>query len=257
MSSVDPIYGSNPLLLKDLKSSYYFGIDWSGYTDASTTAIENEKLNNAINCLDTFYELQYNKVFTVSSLIDQYKRGGGRSKFIGVKDIADNQCTNTTNNFPVNEGVKNFDLIYFLFSILFQIFQITFVPLLITYHIIAFLWNNLAVPIVIALIAISSYLAYTFFTLTAALMALFGAGLLFLAPAIFFTALAITLTTQFRRITKFKFGPFNLSMLTYPECQGCDCKPGDTIAGDSEGCGTSLLTPLANPGLYYEKISEI
>ena len=79
--------------------------------------IENEKLNNAINCLDTFYELQYNKVFTVSSLIDQYKRGGGRSKFIGVKDIADNQCTNTTNNFPVNEGVKNFDLLYFLFSI--------------------------------------------------------------------------------------------------------------------------------------------
>jgi hypothetical protein len=256
LSSVDPIYGSNPLLLKDLKSSYYFGIDWSGYTDASTTAIENEKLNNAINCLDTFYEFQYNKVFTVSSLIDQYKRGGGRSKFIGVKDIADNQCTNTTNNFPVNEGVKNFDLIYFLFSILFQIFQITFVPLLITYHIIAFLWNNLAVPIVIALIGISSYLAYTFFTLTAALMAVFGAGLLFLAPAIFFTALAITLTTQFRRITKFKFGPFNLSMLTYPECQGCDCKPGDTIAGDSEGGGTSLLTPLANPGLYYEKISE-
>ena len=87
-------------------------------------------------------------------------------------------------------------------------------------------------------------------------MALFGAGLLFLLPAIFFAALAITLTTQFRRITKFKFGAFNLPMLTYPECQGCDCKPGDTIAGDSEGGGTSLLTPLANPGLYYEKISE-
>ena len=45
-------------------------------------------------------------------------------------------------------------------------------------------------------------------------------------------------------------------MLTYPECQGCDCKPGDTIAGDSEGGGTSLLTPLANPALYYQNISE-
>lgn len=256
VSNIDPIYNSNPLLFKDLKSSYYFGLDWSGYTDAGTISVEDEKLSNAINCIDTFYEFQYNKVFTVSGLIDQYKRGNGRSKFIGIKDIDDNGCINVNNKFPVNEAVKNFDVIYFLFGIIFQIFQIIFPPILVIYHIIAFLWNNLAVPITIALIAISSFLSYTFFTLSAALMALFGAGLLFIAPAIFFAGLAITFTILFKRITKFKFGAFNLSMLTYPECQGCDCKPGDTISGDSEGGGTSLLSPLANPALYYQNISE-
>jgi len=253
ISSVDPIYGANPLLLKDLKSSYYFGLDWSGYTDASTTSIENEKLNNAINCLDTFYEFQYNKVFTVSSLIDQYKRGDGRSKFIGVKDIADNQCTNTTNNFPVNEAVKNFDLLYFLFSIVFQIFQTIFPPILVIYHIIAFLWNNFAVVIAAALIGLLSFLTYAFFT---AAFIFPPPSLVFLGLGAITLSLTIKLTTSFRRITKFKFGAFNLPMITYPECQGCDCKPGDSIAGDSEDGGTSLLTPLANPALYYENISE-
>jgi hypothetical protein len=253
LSSVDPIYGSNPLLLKDLKSSYYFGLDWSGYTDASTALIENEKLNNAINCLDTFYEFQYNKVFTVSSLIDQYKRGDGRSKFIGVKDIADNQCTNTTNNFPVNEAVKNFDLLYFLFSIVFQIFQTIFPPILVIYHIIAFLWNNFAVVIAAALIGLLSFLTYAFFT---AAFIFPPPSLVFLGLGAITLSLTIKLTTSFRRITKFKFGAFNLPMITYPECQGCDCKPGDSIAGDSEDGGTSLLTPLANPALYYENISE-
>ena len=253
ISTIDPIYNSNPLLFKDLKSSYYFGIDWSGYTDASTTSIENEKLFNAINCIDTFYELEYNKVFTVSSLIDQYKRGDGRSKFIGVKDIDDNGCINVNNKFPVNDAVKNFDVLYFLFSIIFQLFQLVFPPLLVIYHIIAFLWNNLAVPITIALIGLLSFLSYAFFV---AAFIFPPPSLIFLGLGALAASLAITFTVKFRSITRFKFGAFNLPMLTYPECQGCDCKPGDTIAGDSEGGGTSLLSPLANPALYYENISE-
>ena len=121
-STTDPTNSGSQTTKNIQESSYYFGLDWSGYTDASTSSIENEKLYNAINCVDTFYELQYNKVFTVSSLIDQYKRGDGRSKFIGIKDIDDTTCASTTNPFPVNDAVKNFDTIYFLFSIIFQLF---------------------------------------------------------------------------------------------------------------------------------------
>ena len=39
---------------------------------------------------------------------------------IGIKDIDDTTCASTTNPFPVNDAVKNFDTIYFLFSIIFQ-----------------------------------------------------------------------------------------------------------------------------------------
>ena len=252
VSTVDPIYNSNPLLFKDLKSSYYFGLDWSGYTDASTSSIENEKLYNAINCIDTFYELQYNNVFTVSSLIDQYKRGDGRSKFIGIKDIDDTTCASTTNPFPVNDAVKNFDTIYFLFSIIFQLFQLIFPLLLVVYHIVAFLWNTIAVVLLPILIGLFGFLSYAF---GIAAFIFPPPSLIFLGIATLCASTAITLTLNFKRITSFKFGPFNLPMITYPECVGCDCSPGESIAGDSIG-GTSLLTPLANPALYYDGISE-
>jgi hypothetical protein len=73
-----------------------------------------DRLNEIIDCEDTFYEFQFNRVYTVSSLIDQYKKGA-RGRFIGIKEIDDSDsCDSTTNKFPVNDGFKNFDLLYFL-----------------------------------------------------------------------------------------------------------------------------------------------
>jgi hypothetical protein len=69
-----------------LESSYYFGLAWSGYTNGFNTAIPppplqpvsdyTNRLNEIINCEDTFYEFQYNKVYTVAGLIDEFKNGG-------------------------------------------------------------------------------------------------------------------------------------------------------------------------------------
>jgi hypothetical protein len=49
------------------------------------------------------------------NLIDDAK------KFIGIKEIDDNSCASNVNKFPVNDGFRNFDLLYFIFSILFLI----------------------------------------------------------------------------------------------------------------------------------------
>ena len=139
----DPAYSSSTTVQRQLSSSYYFGLDWSGYTNGYTGTLKTQRETEIFNCEDTFYEFDYNKVYTVSSLIDQYKRNTpspllnlltGRGRFTGIKEIDNNGCASTVNKFPVNEGFKNFDLLYFLFSIIFQLFQVLFPVFIILYQ---------------------------------------------------------------------------------------------------------------------------
>lgn len=144
----DPAYSSSTTVQRQLSSSYYFGLDWSGYTNGYTGTLKTQRETEIFNCEDTFYEFDYNKVYTVSSLIDQYKRNTplpllnlltGRGRFTGIKEIDNNGCASTVNKFPVNEGFKNFDLLYFLFSIIFQLFQVLFPVFIILYQLAGFL----------------------------------------------------------------------------------------------------------------------
>ena len=139
-SGNDPNYSTNVTRQNKLKSSYYFGLDWNGYVTGFTSSERIQKLNEIIDCQDTFYEFKFNRVYTVSNLIDQYKKGG-RGRFIGIKEIDDTSCNSTVNKFPANDGFKNFNLLFFIFSILMQVIQVISAPLLIVIHVVAFVWN--------------------------------------------------------------------------------------------------------------------
>ena len=139
-SGNDPNYSTNVAATNKLKSSYYFGLDWNGYVTGFTSSEKIQKLNEIIDCQDTFYEFKFNRVYTVSNLIDQYKKGG-RGRFIGIKEIDDSSCNSTVNKFPANDGFKNFNILFFVFSILMQVIQIVSIPLLIVTHVLAFVWN--------------------------------------------------------------------------------------------------------------------
>ena len=141
-SGNDPNYSTNVAATNKLKSSYYFGLDWNGYVTGFTSSEKIQKLNEIIDCQDTFYEFKFNRVYTVSNLIDQYKKGA-RGRFIGIKEIDDASCNSTVNKFPANDGFKNFNLLFFVFSILMQVIQIISAPLLIVIHVVAFIWNLL------------------------------------------------------------------------------------------------------------------
>jgi hypothetical protein len=94
-------------------SSYYFGLDWTGYTENFLSGDDyNNRVNEIVNCEDTFYEFNFNRVYTVASLIDEYKEGG-KGRFIGIKEIDDDSCASTNNKFPVNDGFRNFDFLFF------------------------------------------------------------------------------------------------------------------------------------------------
>ena len=201
-TNVDPIYSISTTTKKSLAGSYYFGLEWSGYTN----------INAAINCEDTFYQFDYNKVYTVSGLIDEFKNGG-RGRFIGIKEIDNQDCSNTINKFPVNEGFRNFDTIYFIFSILMQIFQFLGIILLYGYHYIAFLWNYI----------VETKILQTLF-----------------------------------KLDPQPFPPIRLPMVTYPDCQACECgNQNITQPQAPDQVKSSFLTPISDPARYTDKIFSL
>jgi len=251
------------------KSSYYFGLDWSGYTEgfygvtANSIELKNNILNQKINCEDTFYQFEFNKVYTVSGFIDEFKNGA-KGRFIGIKEIDNNECASTINKFPVNEGFRNFDLFFFIFSILLQVIQLIGLPVLIIYHFLAFIWNNFAVLIIAYFILNFSINAVNYWSLfggaiagTAAFGATAGMIAGFLAQALLYTAGGIFLLLKFDKIVSYKFGRIKLPMITYPDCQSCECVPESTQPGgddetDESSPAPGVLSQLSNSGLYYE-----
>jgi hypothetical protein len=233
--------------------SYAFSLDWDDYPDK----------NEAISCQDFFYEFNYNKVYTTAQLIDEYRKGTNRSRFLSIKEILDRSCDSEVNKFPINDGVRNFDLLYFIVSILFQIFGIIGGLIIIIYHIVKFLWNNFAPAILLGLITLSlingAQEVIAAFGLTIIAGTTFGTALVlylpFITKAIAWFAAATTLTILFNRIKKFRFPSFNLPMITYPDCSTCDCgTSGDNnFAVDTLGNGDVNSSPMADvnlPGAY-------
>jgi len=253
---------------KVLGSSYYFGLAWSGYTNGFGTGNNYyEKLNEAINCEDTFYEFQFNKVYTVSGLIDEFKNGG-RGQFIGIKEIDSTDCEDTINKFPVNDGFRNFDLLFFIFAIILQIIQIIGVPFLIIYSILAFLWNEFAVILLIGLIIyIAALIPSQVLVVGADFAAAFGGfppPLGLIAVSVFealilaaYVALEFYLILNFDEVKEREFSPIRLPMITYPDCQACECDPvTNGPSGESSTPRAGILTQLSNPQLYNNSIQE-
>jgi hypothetical protein len=253
----DPNYSTSTTVRNRLAGSYYFGLDWSGYTNTQA----------AINCDDTFYQFEFNKVYTVSGLIDEFKNGG-KGRFIGIKEIDSQDCDSTINKFPVNEGFRNFDLIYFVFAIIFQVIQIIGVPLLVVYHVAAALLNRFANPLLTALnIWIVANLAALLISVISAFavgVATFGAGVgLAISYGLqigFWTTLLIVVNRLKKFIEGIKLPPFKLPMITYPDCQACDC--GSTyvppsVSSNSSIAASGLLSQVSNSVLYANELSGL
>ena len=262
VGSIDPINSTIVNTKKELAGSYYFGLDWSGYTN----------YNAAINCEDTFYEFEYNKVYTVAGLVDQYQGGETQGKFIGIKEIGDRSCEQNVNKYPVNDGVKNFDLLYFLFSIIVQIFQFINIPLMFGYHLIAFLWNFTATVLLPALLTYFGYtIAYKAWqirnliasianaaTSNPANVAVQTANLIkYLAIVAVLTPLVIYITINFKKIIKRKIRKIHLPNITYPSCEICDCAMEEVdVDFDGLNQNNGLLSQLSNYSLYFNNFSQ-
>ena len=226
--SSDPINSINQSQKLQVKSSYYFGLDWSGYTEGLTIANANQKIDDIVNCDDTFYEFGYNRVYTVAGMVDEFKKGA-KGRFIGIKEIDNDDCSNSVNKFPVNDGVRNFDTLFFLFSILIQIFQFIGQFILILAHItIGVLYQIIRIVCALCRIKIPIINVRPF----GFLCSLFG------------------LKCQDKGF------PIRLPMILYPSCETCECNPA-SVNSSSVGAGTSgVLSYLSDSGSYYNLIQQ-
>ena len=255
--------GSNPNSIKKHKS-YAFSLDWDDYVD----------FQSAIDCTDTFYLMQYNKVYTVSQLVDQFRKGYLNSQFIGIKNILDESCESENNKFPTNDGVFRFDLIYFLFWIMLFLFRPVFISIIPVIHILWFvltIFGYVLVAILVPLIVLVGFIcAVIIKPLLGILGGLpFGLGRRFrrLRDSINCPTLRDALEIA-NKILSFpdKLKNIKIPNLSYPECSFCDCgdngslpkeEPGalglepDTGAdAGPEGPGPSLLTPFQISSQY-------
>jgi hypothetical protein len=200
----------------DVLRSYAFSLDWDDYVDKQS----------AINCEDTFYEFNYNKVYTISSFIDRYKNGKGRSRHLGIKEITDRSCQSENNKFPVNDLQRNFDFIEFVVSILLFILKYPLIILLSLGHFVALIWPIFKWLIIILIPALLTYLAIQAFSTAATSFPALGivipqilAGTLYTLLLVFFIAKIVP-----KIISKKGFSRIALPMISYPDCDACPCE---------------------------------
>jgi hypothetical protein len=261
-----------PKQLFDVLKSYAFSLDWDDYVNPQ----------EAINCEDTFYEFNYNKVYTTAMFLDRYKNGIGRARHLGIKEIDNRSCKSTVNTFPVNDIIRNFDFIFFLFNILINILTFPILVLLFVAHLIALLWPIIKVLllflgpfIVYQGVSAGIDLAYYVLSLTnfniggpvisvgtvlqiiaqsAKVLILVAAGIWFTNwySKFFIDSLDNGRVSNFPRI--------GLPMIAYDDCTSCDCDCGNATLDDDVTASTIQQEQQAiqnelnteNGGLDYE-----
>jgi hypothetical protein len=220
---------NSPTDLNAQKYSYAFSLDWVDYGDLTTT-LGSQMIQEAINCEDKFYEFNFNKVYTITSFIDRWKWGSNRSRHLGIKEITDRRCTTTNNRFPVNDGVRNFDFLFFLFNMLITLLTPILYQLIIIAHVLAFIWPllKLIIDLLIWLINVVIY------GICKAISALSG-GNKPKGGCNKKTIKPLPDENPFKRIA--------LPMMSFPDCEACPCEE-TTIPPSTNQTSESLSTTI-------------
>jgi hypothetical protein len=218
--------------LFNLLRSYAFSLDWDDYYDTQA----------AIDCEDSFYKFHYNKVYTVSSFIDRYKNGSNRARHLGIKEITNRTCQSENNKLPVNDLVRNFDFIFFLFTLLLAIVSPMIVIIIVVNHVLALIY-----PIIVAIanfvIKLVNGIVYSICKIVKNLGGNVECKKEILEP--------MSEDNPFKRLS--------LPMMTYPDCEACSC-PDESLVTSSSVAGSwnaaalginlSILSDLGTLGSY-------
>jgi hypothetical protein len=240
----------------DVLRSYAFSTDWDDYVN----------VQEAIDCEDTFYEFNYNKVYTTALFIDRYKNGLNRAKHLGIKEIDDRSCKSTVNTFPVNDIIRNFDPLFFVFNVFMNILAFPLLVLLYVAHLVAFTWPILKIiMIVVAIILFKNSIQDTAAAIEQSSQIIAtSAAIISIAPllgplgivisqgdiiklvlqilyqvfliaqaafSLVFFGLFLTLVIYLALRVK-NFPRIGLPMISYPDCNSCDCECNTLDLGD-------------------------
>ena len=235
----DPKFNNNVPTADDaFNKSYAFSLDWSDYADKDA----------AIKCEDTFYLFNYNKVYTPASHIDRFKWGYNRASHYGIKEITDRACMSENNRFPTNDAQRNFDFLYFVFTILLNIVTPIILVLIPLMHVLALLYPIIRI-LINFIIWLTNKLVYGICRVVA-----------FLSIKQKKEDCKKTTIEPLPKENPFK--ELTLPMIVYPDCEACQCDvssldeptSNDTInsASDdpSQRGNNSSLSDVSNMGSY-------
>jgi len=203
--------------------SYAFSVDWTDYGDT-------QMIQDAINCEDKFYMMQYNKVYTVSEFIDNFKNGSGTEKYIGIKNILEESCESVNNRFPTNDGNFRFDILYIIFMFFSIILTPVFFGLILVMHILYFVVWLLRVIVLPGLIVWCAANIVNYGILIAGSVP-YALGLIvgYLAMIVIYVILGILLAYILKKLWELNLNGIKVPILTYPECDLCPCKQGQSV----------------------------
>ena len=227
----------------NVQQSYAFSVDWNDYARTGTTSdniLAQKIVQEAINCDDKFYLMQYNKIYTVSQFISGRREGSGIERYIGIKNILDNNCASVNNRFPTNDGNFRFDILYIIFMFFSIILTPVFFALILLLHILYFLIWILRVAFLPVLAAY--YIVLGIQTGIGAFAvgfgATFSAGLAL--AAITYALLAAFIIYIIVLLFKIDLSGIKVPILTYPDCELCSCSPESNTSEDiGEGVGAT------------------
>lgn len=206
--------------------SYAFSLNWDDYYDKQS----------AIDCEDTFYQFNYNKVYTVASHIDRFKWGYNRSYHLGIKEINDRACQSVNNKIPVNDGQRKFDFLYFVFRLLISFITPSIVPLIIVLHFLSLLWPILKWVLTIYIGFFIGQLAFQFGVMAVTSAPAFGLIVTFGLAALAMIGLGVVYATVVAPLLiNFKFKGIKLPMMSFPDCELCSCENDDLEMDEVDG----------------------
>jgi len=212
--------------VKAMMASYAFSLDWEDYgekTGNSLTPLGLKMVNEAINCEDRFYEMRYNKIYTVSQLISEYRKAKDNAKFMAIKNVLDDTCDSTNNRFPVNDAVYKPDALFILFQIMMLIIYGIMLIFILIHHLLIFVICSLIKPLIQILKEAICRLANICIPLGFTSFCPFG----FLPCGV--------LTDLFNKLEKIcNNANIRLPMMTYPDCELCACEPTPGVSPASQ-----------------------
>jgi len=217
--------------------SYSFSLSWFDYVNPQS----------AINCDDTFYEFQYNKVYTVSQLIDKYRSGKLPARFLGFKNCLDDKCAGNTEKFPVNDGHYNITFLYVLLTALITLAKPIVLIIVLIFAILAWIYRLISEFICDKIVPLLRNLGRTRTV----------AGFDFvICPTCNGTADDLE-NKWCDRPNPFTDKRFPLLLQDDGDCSFCDCKDsGESLAGNVYGAvNSSCLADLSSTSKWLYDVS--
>ena len=262
--------------LLDFDTSYAYSLNWDdyGYTGNTTSstfyATGLKHIEDAINCEDKFYDFSYNKVYTVSELISQFRTNMNNRRFIGIKDILNTECEGENNKFPSNDGQFRDNVNFTIFRILMFLMYPIIITIITLLHVLSFIVVVILGPLLLLLSGLFLYLSIqSGISAGSALLSVppnFPLASSYVLISAEYLGISVVLGSLFFLINKIKkyFKNFKLPNYTYPDCDFCECDPlgsqdlssleasqnstpntgGGTNSIPINNNGTALLTPF-------------